>query len=150
MALTPQSHFLVLSSPQKNIADRYNKYTLTCFELIKNIIKDKHKGKVLIQIVVANNKEQTLFAGLSGLLKTATLENPRIVGQIILTTSQINTDELAAQLHDNQNRLQDTIIKYERGKRHILRWQGVQPTQDRPNIAFKDQGVYLVTGGLGG
>ncbi|MES2824532.1 MAG: SDR family NAD(P)-dependent oxidoreductase [Pseudomonadota bacterium] len=147
----PQSHCLTLpAAPQKNIAERYTEVALACFELIQKILKDKSKGKVLVQIVVPNHQEQKIFAGIAGLVKTAALENPQFNGQIILTNPEISTTELAAQLQENQSRPRDTFVKYEQGARQLLTWQSIAAPQDSPRIAFKDQGVYLITGGLGG
>ncbi|MES2824533.1 MAG: SDR family NAD(P)-dependent oxidoreductase [Pseudomonadota bacterium] len=145
------SCLLLQSAPQKNIADRYSLVALTCFEIIQKILKSKPDNKVLVQVVIPNQQEHKLFAGLSGLLKTAMLENPQIVGQIILTNPEITASELTLQLQENANRLQDAIIKYEQGGRQVLRWQATQNlSQEKPLVAFKDNGVYIITGGLGG
>lgn len=135
---------------QKNIAECFNEVAETCFELIKKILKDKPHGQVLVQIVLANKQEETLFAGLSGLLKTAALENPMIRGQIILAMPDIKGEVLVIHLQMDKTRDQDKIIKYEHNVRYVLRLQEVHPNPDSPKIAFKDNGVYLITGGLGG
>ncbi|MCP4273685.1 MAG: SDR family NAD(P)-dependent oxidoreductase, partial [Gammaproteobacteria bacterium] len=44
----------------------------------------------------------------------------------------------------------DTIIKYEGGKRVVLAWEELKVPKTRPGVAFKDKGVYLITGGMGG
>ena len=149
--LIPHSQCLPLEAGlDKNIAERYNEYALACFERIQKILTSKPQGKILVQIVIANNTEERLFAGLSGLLKTAALENPLINGQIILIDPKTTIDELADQLKYDQKRPQDTIINYFQGRRHILSWQEVEANPDKPKLAFNDQGVYLITGGLGG
>ena len=74
--LISNSQCLLLETAQKNIAERYSGYALRCFDLVQKILKGKPQGQVLIQLVVSNQQEATLFAGLSGLLKTAALENP--------------------------------------------------------------------------
>ncbi|NOU17186.1 MAG: SDR family NAD(P)-dependent oxidoreductase [Bacteroidales bacterium] len=135
---------------QKSIAERYSEVALSCFEQIQIILRDKHQGKKFVQIVIANKQEEKLFAGLSGLLKTATLENPQLTGQIILIDTCVTIDELVKQLCDNQNKPKDTVIKYEQGIRSVLRWREVEASQDKHGIIFKDQGIYLITGGLGG
>ena len=62
---------------------------------IQGILQGKSRGKVLAQIVIGNHQEQALLAGLSGLLKTAALENPRLTGQLILVPAQTTAEELA-------------------------------------------------------
>ncbi|NVO09902.1 MAG: SDR family NAD(P)-dependent oxidoreductase [Bacteroidales bacterium] len=147
--LLPKSQCITLLSSQKSISDAYSQFALSCFELIHKIVTSKPQGKVLIQIVAANAHEKTLYVGLSGLLKTAALENPKIFGQIILTSPQITAGELATQLQNDRIK-QDVIIKYVQGVRNVLRWQEMPANQGKTRVAFKDQGVYLITGGLGG
>ena len=150
-ALISKSHCSSFqTSGQRNIAERCSEVGLACFELVKKILKGKPSGKVFIQVVIPNKPEETLFAGLSGLLKTASLENPQITGQIILTMPKISVDELSIRLLADKTRHQDKIVKYENGTRHVLRLKEVQANEATPEIAFKDHGVYLITGGLGG
>src|SRR5262249_45120464 len=75
-SLLQRSQCLSLQGAEdNNIAQRYSEYALACFERIQTILHGKPQGKVLVQIVVPNYREQALLAGLSGLLKTAGLEN---------------------------------------------------------------------------
>ncbi|MBQ0741243.1 KR domain-containing protein, partial [Aquimarina celericrescens] len=39
---------------------------------------------------------------------------------------------------------------YEQDIRYVLRNKEIPATHSDPKIAFKDQGVYLITGGMGG
>src|SRR5213594_535681 len=151
-SLLPNSHCLPLQTRQQdNIAQRYSEYALACFERIQTILRGKPHGKVLVQIVVADHQEQALLAGLSGLLKTAALENPQFIGQLILAPALTTDDELAKWLQAEQPRPLDTLIRYdEHGGRHVSRWEVVPEDPETPPIAFKDDGVYLITGGLGG
>ncbi|HEV3038145.1 MAG TPA: type I polyketide synthase, partial [Candidatus Angelobacter sp.] len=157
-SLLPHSQCLqTLAGPGWNIAQRYSEYARACFERLQVILQGKPQGKVLVQIVIANRQEQVLFAGLSALLKTAALENPQIIGQLVLTASEITIGELAIHLQEektgaliNDAVIQETLIRHEHGMRQVLRWQEVATAPERSPVAFKDQGVYLITGGLGG
>ena len=136
---------------QKNIAQRYSEYAVACLERIQGILQGKPAGQVLVQIVVADYEEQVLFAGLTGLLKTAALENPQLTGQLILVTPEITAEELAKQLQaEKSGGRRDALIKYEPGGRQVLGWQEVGGEGEKPPMALRDDGVYLITGGLGG
>ncbi|MEO8036615.1 MAG: SDR family NAD(P)-dependent oxidoreductase, partial [Acidobacteriota bacterium] len=130
---------------EKNVAQRYHEYALECFERIQTILKGKPQGKVLFQIITAD----PILAGLSGLLKTAALENPHFSGQVILAPSYMTADERARCLREEKSRGLDPLVTYEHGVRQVLRWQAVEEEQDKPPVAFRDDGVYLITGGLG-
>src|SRR6266498_2427896 len=150
----PHIHCLSLQAEgQKNIAQRYSEYALACFERIRAILQGKPQGEALVQIVIGDHQEQALFAGLSGLLKTAALENPRLIGQLILVPAQTTTEELGRLLEEEKTRRPtaglDSLIRYKQGVWQVLRWQEAPEDWETPPIAFKDHGVYLITGGLG-
>src|SRR6266576_381496 len=121
--LLPHSRCIPLqAAQQQTIAQRYSEYALACFERVQIILQGKPQGNALIQIVVAGHQEQVLLAGLSGLLKTAALENPRIVGQVILVPADMRTQELARHLEEEKSGEWDALVRYEHGARQVLRW----------------------------
>ncbi|HYK05692.1 MAG TPA: SDR family NAD(P)-dependent oxidoreductase [Thermoanaerobaculia bacterium] len=149
-ALVPRSQCLSLPrADDKNIADRYNEHALACFGRIRAILQGRPAGKVLLQIVAAGNEEQALLAGLSGLLKTARLENPILDSQLILVPSDLTDEELARLLEAEKSGGGETPIRYHGGVRQVVRWQETGSDAGKPAGAFKDDGVYLITGGLG-
>jgi len=137
---------------QADIGARFNGYALACFEKIKTLFAEKPQGRVLFQVVVPNEPEPALFAGLSGMFKTAADENANFAGQIILTDAQ-SPAALAAQLNAEKDRLDNAVVQYTQGLRHVLRWQPVRAEgagDARREASFREGGVYLITGGLGG
>src|SRR5204863_8546981 len=91
---------------------------------------------------------QSVLAGLAALLATAALENPRFVGQCILIPRETTAAELAEQLKGEPRTL-DPLIRYENGRRQVSRWEEIAADRNEPPIAFRDDGVYLISGGLG-
>ncbi|WP_108807996.1 SDR family NAD(P)-dependent oxidoreductase [Aquimarina spinulae] len=149
--LLPGCHFISLSSGEdQSIADRYESHAMSCFDYLQQILSNKPYGNILIQIVVGNDIEQVVFMGLSGLLQTATLENPVLKGQIIRTHFDIGAKELSLQLQENVSSFEDHQIKYDQNIRYVLKREEIQASDVNPKIAFKDRGVYLITGGMGG
>ncbi|MBZ5509118.1 MAG: SDR family NAD(P)-dependent oxidoreductase [Acidobacteriia bacterium] len=151
VSLLPDSQFLSLPAwEEKNIAERYSECALACFKRIQTVLQGKPQGKVLFQIVVGGGREQAVLAGLWGLLKTATLENPQLIGQLLLVPAEVTTEELSGQLQAEMQQPLDRLVRYEQGVRQVLRWEEVSAQPEKAPIAFQDQGVYLITGGLGG
>ncbi len=149
-SLILRSHCENLKSEQDKIESCFTEYAIRCFEIIRKILEKKPQGMILIQILVHNTQEQSLFAGLSGLLKTATLENPKIVGQLIEINTEETLEGLLAIVNENSWRPQDSHIRYQEHKRLVATWKeeaGLKPAQRLP---WKDQGVYIITGGMGG
>jgi hypothetical protein len=133
------------ASPHKTIAQHYSDFALACFERIQAILQAKPQGGVLVQIAVRDE----LFAGLSGLLRTAALENPQFAGQLVIVPAGAPAEELERCLEDAKH-AGEPLIRYEQGVRQVLRWQEIAPAHGKPPVVFKEQGVYLITGGLGG
>src|SRR5260370_25765104 len=118
------------------MTQRSSREGLSCVERIQSILQGRPRGKVFVQVVVADHHEQTVLAGLLGLLKTASLENPSLIGQILLVPPSTTTSELARQLQDEKTCGQDTLIKYREGARQVLRWQEVGEDPETSPTAF--------------
>ncbi|MEQ1511380.1 MAG: SDR family NAD(P)-dependent oxidoreductase, partial [Lysobacteraceae bacterium] len=151
-SLMTDSRCVMLSdSSMKDLASRYSEYALSCFERIRAVLSGKPEGAVLMQVVVGESGEDAVFSGLSALLKTATLENPLFRGQLVLTNREVTTAALAQQLEQARAHASEPVIRFDRGTQaQGLGWQ-VQPQMEMPcEPVFKEHGVYLITGGLGG
>ena len=108
----------------------------------------------MLQIVVNGNEERWIFRGLSGLLKTAEQENPKLVGQLIVIETDKEVESIAEKLKESIRRPQDKEIRYEGSKRYIRIVKELE-VSDKGNgksekIPWKEGGVYLITGGVGG
>ena len=136
------------ADPSTGIARLYNDYAVVCFERIQTILGSKPRGKVLFQLVVPGDQERVLLAGLSALLKTATLENPQFIGQLIIVSPDISAADLERLLRDEQ-RGGETVVRYERGVRQVIRWDEIPGDVADAPVTLQDRGVYLITGGTG-
>ncbi|GFE86014.1 SDR family NAD(P)-dependent oxidoreductase [Steroidobacter agaridevorans] len=133
-------------SAQQSLAGRYTEAALACFDSLRSLLQGL-KDRVHVQIVIAQS--DLIFAGLSGMLKTATQENPNLLGQIVVTTPAVSSAELARQLREARSLPHQAIVKFDDGRPQVLRWRAVE-SPDAPSLTFKDRGVYVITGGLGG
>ena len=143
------SHCQHLQITADNIAQNYQTIVLTVFDAIQNLLKNKLQGNVLIQVVIANQDEARLVAGLAGLFKSVQREHATIFGQVISIEANDNTQSLLNKLHDNSLALDDRSIRYRAGQREIVIWQDVPETRETYPV-WKNNGVYLITGGTGG
>ncbi|AJQ95675.1 SDR family NAD(P)-dependent oxidoreductase [Gynuella sunshinyii] len=145
--LLPHCHYLNVTTTAVDSAGRYHHYALSCFRLLKQLIAQKPTAKVLVQIVAMDDR---LVAGLSAMLKTAALECPHIIGQILLTEHQTTADQLSTQLQAASSMPAGSILRYQQGQRYILDWQEIPLSRNTGGGLFQQRGVYLITGGLGG
>jgi polyketide synthase PksN len=145
-----QVRCLALQSKWKDIEKRFLDYTVQVFEEIQGILKEKPAGKTLVQIVASSQGEQQLLSGLSGLLNTAQLENPKFIGQFIEVEPGEEMYGIIAKLKENSCHPGDWRIRYQDGQRKVAKWNEVEFLREEPGIPWKDGGIYLITGGAGG
>jgi acyl transferase domain-containing protein/aryl carrier-like protein len=141
------------SASGASLAERYSGCVVECFERIQCLLRSKPAGSVLLQVVIDEALESSVFGGLSGLLKTTSLENPRFVCQLIRVNAAVAGAELVQRLQEESSG-GACVIRYGAGVREVQRWR-VQRSiehEDSPRLrhGWKDDGVYLITGGLGG
>src|SRR5215469_4195684 len=134
-ALVAPSHCLWLQAgEEKNIAERYSEYALACFAQIRTLLRSKPQGRMLVQIVVAGHEEQAVLAGLTGLLKTAALENPQLMGQLLLVPPETTAEELSGQLQGEKAGALEAQVKYGQGVRQVLRWEEIATDVEKPAL----------------
>ncbi|WP_217636936.1 SDR family NAD(P)-dependent oxidoreductase [Dendrosporobacter quercicolus] len=104
----------------------------------------------MIQIIVFSQDEEQLFSGLAGLLKTAQLEHPRLVGQLIEVEPEETAEGIVAKLRTDRRSAIDSHIRYQDNKRWVAGWSEVKTSPENVGLPWKEQGVYLITGGAGG
>nr|BAP05591.1 CalC [uncultured Candidatus Entotheonella sp.] len=120
------------------------------FETIKTLLARKRQGNMLLQILLPG--PPSAFSGLIGLLRTAHLENPRFIGQLI---------EIDAATACSGNALNDILdacaalpdqdhIRYRDNGRELADWEEIEGPEGQPHLPWKDGGIYLITGGAGG
>jgi acyl transferase domain-containing protein len=141
---------VVVPSEKGGVAERFEDHALRLFEELQALLKDRSALKVLFQVVTFAGAEGELFSGLSGLLKTARLENPKLIGQLIEMASEETPEGIVEKLTENGRSPEDSQIRYQGGRRHVAGWREVESSRPAATIPWKDNGVYLITGGAGG
>ena len=139
---------ITIARPEGSIAEVFSHYAERVIELLQRFIKATPGAPRLIQIAVPAGGDQEALQGLSGLLKTARLENPNVLGQVIGLDRQAE-DRLPEILQENSLTPDDTWIRYHQGKRLVLEWRDLS-CDGTKRMPWKDDGVYLITGGMGG
>ncbi|WP_145984448.1 type I polyketide synthase, partial [Bradyrhizobium nitroreducens] len=134
--------------PEVSIADGFAHYAQQVLEVLQRIMDAKVSTPVLIQVVVPAQDDQEMLQGLSGLLKTARLENPNVLGQVIGIDRQAD-DRLIDVLRENSLSPGDQQVRYRQGVRFVSGWADLQ-LDGGSKLPWKDGGVYLITGGMGG
>lgn len=126
--------------------------------LVQQQMRQRGNGQVLLQVVAHGGDASELILGLWGLIRTAQLENPRLIPQVISVEKREQGRTLAALLRENQRWGEAGVVRYRSGRREIAQWKeiaqtssaGEQASQRSQGATFHAGGVYLITGGAGG
>lgn len=137
----------------ESIADSYEHFAIACFAQIKQLLNAKSIARKLVQVVIPVDDGQGIYPAIIGMLKTATLENPQLKIQLIQLDRTTGAQQLATLLRDNQREQTHTEIRYKSGARQVKVEQEIDtsiPLDLDNTLPYKEAGVYLITGGLGG
>ncbi|MCY7808516.1 amino acid adenylation domain-containing protein [Bacillus spizizenii] len=141
---------IVLESFGEGLAERFQDYAEQALEAVQSLLKSKPQGNILIQLLTSARRKKYSFSGLSALLKTASLENKKLIGQTIEIDSNENIENMIEKLKENKRHAGDQHVKYETGKRYINELREMQMANQDIGLPWRDKGVYLITGGAGG
>lgn len=142
-----ESEIVVLESMQSAIEARYQEYALKLFHKLREMMDSRRSGQTLIQLVLCMKDEGKVFTGLQAMLKTASMENPAIQTQVIVHDSWSRFR--AEALEQEAGLLENSFIKYEDKKRYTFEWDKVKIEEQIEEKPWKDNGVYIITGGMG-
>ncbi|MCY7765553.1 non-ribosomal peptide synthetase [Bacillus inaquosorum] len=141
---------ITLNEAEGHIAERYQCYMQHIFELMQSKIREHSAGRIIIQAIVPLKKEKQLFAGVSGLFKTAELEFSKLTAQVIEIEKPEEMNDLHLKLKDDSRRPADKQIRYEAGNRFVKGWREMAlPSANELHMPWRDEGIYLITGGAG-
>ena len=125
--------------------------------VIQHNLNVEGSKKVLIQVVGDGRDElATYMSTLAGMLKTAFLENPKIASQLIRISSiySHSIEHLSKALEDEAIIHKEGVIEVWYKDRPLQRYvktlREVTFRLESPISPYKEQGVYVITGGLGG
>lgn len=132
-----------------DLAERYRLAALACFETLQTRLKAAPQDKQLFQLVIGCEGDDSVLAGLTALIDTARLENPNLIAQVVLTERGIDENALAGQLRAAATCSGESLLTFVRNTPSVRRWD-TDLADSAGSLAYKDRGVYLITGGLGG
>ncbi|WP_332309352.1 SDR family NAD(P)-dependent oxidoreductase [Pseudomarimonas arenosa] len=153
-ALRPGSVVESLSAADSaHPALRFEAIALQVFEHLQNALKQTDGEATLLQCVITDSAEGRLLTGLGGMLRTAALEHPALTTQLLVVQAQTTPEALAADLAEAATQPQRSPLLSCAAGLRTLDWTLLpqEPTVgDLGNSPYRENGVYLITGGLGG
>ncbi|MBW8688278.1 SDR family NAD(P)-dependent oxidoreductase [Chitinophaga rhizophila] len=142
----PAVHVDVIQPHGEYIASSYSMHATMIFEQLQEFLQNKGHAQLLVQVIIADKPANRIYEGLTGLLKTAGLENPRVTGQVIVLPATVKEEIL--EVIDENAAVNDAFVRYQGQARLVQDWEPVTAQHVLP--VWNAGGVYLLTGGLGG
>ncbi|MHA7841144.1 MAG: SDR family NAD(P)-dependent oxidoreductase [Gammaproteobacteria bacterium] len=144
-------HVIAFDVKDKAVEKNISEMLKVIFSKIKTLLKDKIQQPVIIQCIALSKDKKYALDSLYGLLKTAHLENHKIIAQFI----EVEESESPANLLEKVNNIASSC---ETGKFSCtstdikcLNWQKLPSASTHEyELPWKTSGVYLITGGVGG
>ena len=147
---------MTLRSEAATIGQRLLDFAHQLRELVQTWLQQKPRQPLRIQLVFVGDVRRGSSAigwALAGLLKTAHLENGKLLPQVIEIETGEREEGLAEKLAANLSAIQDVEISYRAGQRYVRQWEETaswRAGHEQLQSPWKDGGVYLISGGAGG
>lgn len=142
------------ATARDSAAQVYESIVLQVFERLQDVLRRHGSDRTLLQCAIADSEEGRLLAGVGGLLRTAALEHPSLTTQLVLVDPQATPERLAADLAEAAAMPHIALVRCAADGCRAQTWTVLPPTPDTDADAgespYREHGVYLVTGGLGG
>ncbi|WP_157998054.1 type I polyketide synthase [Ornithinibacillus scapharcae] len=139
---------IALTSRESNIDLRYQTYAVKIFEVMKEVLSNPSSDRLLLQVIIPKNNHSEIYRGFVGMLKTAYQENPKITTKLIEIDSMESNMKTLSIIKAEMNNPEDIHIRYQDGKRLVPEWKQAE-LQEVTTVPWREQGVYLITGGAG-
>ncbi len=149
----PEYSFFNLSTTQQLLSKSVLDHLLQVFEYIKNLIRDKTKEPVLLQVIIPKENSANLLASFSALFDVTHIEEPTIWGQVIEVSKDESANSLINKIRNNSHTPEERHICYKNDKRFVVAFETIDEAQLKSNenkTPWRHGGVYLITGGVGG
>ena len=140
---------VALASSDATLAGRFTDGALQVFALIQRVIRGKARARTALHVVVPGDGPDAVFAALAGMIRTASLEYPKLSGQLLIVSAQDSADALVDKIIEN-GAAEDRLVRHDGPTRFVADLQEATGAPPAPPLAWKEGGVYLITGGAGG
>lgn len=141
---------VALESSHDRIDDRVGDYTMELLKSLRVLMKDKPVEAMLLQFVVRDHSEERVLKALFGLIRTAHTENPKISGQLISVGQDDTMQSIASRLRETSSMPGIVQLRFVNGQRQRTVLREYFPESGEIKYPWKQNGVYLITGGMGG
>lgn len=147
---------MILNVPTQNtsieLGSNYEAVATNVFLKVKEVMKNHSEYDQMIQVFVPNDLSGQLYGAISGILRTAHIENPSVFGKVIHVDRTISSSEMLQISEIEKNIPDQDFVIYQGNRRYVEVLEQVVQKEvlEKSDYPWRNQGVYLITGGAGG
>lgn len=136
----------------EEVASIFEKVSRNVFLKVKSLLKIHSKHDQMLQIFVPNDVSGQLYGSISGILKTAHIENPSFWGKVIQVDKNLACNELLEISEFEKKMYNQDFVVYQNNQRYIEILEEILSNEktEIEEYPWKNESVYLITGGGGG
>lgn len=139
-----KNNFLCFTSEANSVEHKFIQYTSFVFDLCKKILQEEKMHEIIVRVFYPRESEYLI--GLYGFFKSLTIEHPAFHFQLMGVDSTSFMPSNANMFNDLSL---DAVFKTnDDGVILIKKWQKIPLTS--VSVPWKNDGVYVITGGSGG
>ncbi|MBA1429407.1 MULTISPECIES: SDR family NAD(P)-dependent oxidoreductase [Pseudomonas fluorescens group] len=138
-----------LLAPQGPPTERYVRCVGQIADELRRIIVDAAHEVTSVQVVIPVNQSVWL-SGIHGLLRSAQLESSKLRTQLVEIDESFTSTQLRHTLEQAAALMVHPWLRFDAQGCHARQWAQATVLEDNHRCAWKNAGVYLLTGGLGG
>lgn len=147
---TPVRYYF-LNAAGAGPGERYANDAAELLTALQQLLGQGGSRKRLVQLVHSRQTEGRMHAGLAGMLRTAGKEHAGLFWQTLEIGGGEPPGEIRACLEESRRRSGNCAIRYRDGRLSVMEWKEAENDKAHPaGLPWKDNGVYLITGGAGG
>ena len=148
----PACSLAFIDTAGDDAASRYTALASRSFAYVRALLRGKGADRIRLQLVADDGDAGEWVLGMRGMLKSASIEEPRLEWQIVSLRENTPLDEIQCRIRANLRAFEnESSVRYDQAGRFVRRWEAVQAATTQ-NLArpLRVGGAYLITGGLGG
>ncbi|MFI5813785.1 SDR family NAD(P)-dependent oxidoreductase [Streptomyces sp. NPDC051643] len=145
----PGARCVRVETGMRRTGNRFGELSRKVFEAVRDVMDDGHRGQTLVQVMAPVGGADAVNLALTGVLRTAAIEAPRLTGRLIGVDGAL-TGDAVAELAAREIAGEDDVVLYRGGTRSVRTWHSVPAPTAADGSPWRTGGVYLITGGTGG
>ena len=144
------AHLIQIPSSEEFSPSSYEACTLAIFNNLQKLLAEQHNRASLVQIVIPNDSNTPLLEGVSAMLKTAQAEFSKLRVQVIVVDRTLAHEPLCDLIQECNQDTTLAIIKHSDARTYTHKFIEQAKPKDMAMNVWRENGTYLITGGLGG